>query len=259
MKKNVNEHLLDPFAPVAKVQLQTPDGQSSSKYAVMLETPEEPVEVGVVGPDYQLIENSLVVDMARDILERSFGGEYEDRGLIFDGRKFRQRWVVPVTQVDVNPSVGDVIRLSVDVMNSYDGSTTLGLEFNAERLVCTNGMRVASILGGFRFRHYGGNGRFQDELNGAVRKLQNLGDGMERLGAACGRLINAPLTRSDTQKVFSDLKVPNALAIQAYQAIEEDTRWGLYNAFTHVLTADKSFANENWNGRISDYFLARNN
>lgn len=258
MKKESNVNLLDPFGPVAKVQLQTPDGKASSKFAVMLETPEEPVEVGVVGPDYQLVENAAVVDMALGILNRS-GMHFEEQDWLFDGRKFRQRWLVPDVRVDVNPSVGDVVRLTVDVVNSYDGSTTLGLAFNAERLVCTNGMVVTNMLGGFRFRHFGGNGRFQEELNGAVHRLQNLGDGMDRLGGACGKLIGAPLTREDTQEVFRDLKVPNALAMRAYQAIEEDTRWGLYNAFTHVLTEDKSFAAENWNGRISDYFLIRNN
>ena len=60
----------DPFVEVEKVPLIRPGGQSSSRSAVLLNTEEEKIEVGVVSNDYRLIPNLEVRNIALDILTR---------------------------------------------------------------------------------------------------------------------------------------------------------------------------------------------
>ncbi|GBE30853.1 PD-(D/E)XK nuclease superfamily protein [bacterium BMS3Bbin04] len=62
---------LSPFAPVKLQTLQTVNGNASSRQAVILDPLGEATEVGVVSPDYKLVKNSEVVQVAEDLLNRS--------------------------------------------------------------------------------------------------------------------------------------------------------------------------------------------
>ncbi len=121
-----------------------PDGSRASRSAIIVDPYSEPFEAGVVSDNYQLITNEAVHGVAMAVLTRA-GMSYEDGGYIFDGKKYRQRWLID--GLSVQPRVGDLVRLAVDCFNSYDGSSLFGLSFNAQRLVCGNGMVLDFMLG----------------------------------------------------------------------------------------------------------------
>ena len=142
--------ITDPFTPIAKHPLLTPQGLQSSRYAIVLDPSGEAQEAGIVTEDYNLVENREVVETAERVIHAGSLEATPDK-VLFDGRRFRQRWVLPQHTFAVQ--VGDVVALTLDATNSYDGSTRFGLAFNLQRLVCSNGMIVDQLLGGFRFRH----------------------------------------------------------------------------------------------------------
>ena len=90
----LNQQIDDPFLPVRKEQLYTSDNRPSSQYSVMLKQEEgQEIEVGHVSENYQLVPNETVHQIALDVLSRSNLG-FDDACMIFDGKRYRQRWVI---------------------------------------------------------------------------------------------------------------------------------------------------------------------
>ncbi len=181
-----NTNISDPFAPVKLVPLTTPDGSPSSRNAVMIEENDGDTEVGVVSTGYQLVRNDDVFNIALDVLGRT-GLYHEDAGMIFDGKRYRQRWVLPDLQMEVRPD--DLVHVTLDVINSYDASTLFGLSFNARRLICANGMMIDYMLGGFRFRHWGHDG-FVEELQVAANRVQSVAENLDPLTRTMKRMTS---------------------------------------------------------------------
>ena len=248
----INHQIDDPFLRVRKEQLFTSDNRPSSQYAVMLQQEDQEVEVGHVSENYQLVPNQAVHQIALDVLSRSNLG-FDDAGLIFDGKRYRQRWILP--DLSVEPKKNDIVQLSFDVINSYDGSTTFGLAFNAQRLVCTNGMMLDFMLGGFRFRHFG-HDAFPEEMELAVSSLQNLSAQLEPLNSKLQYMIDQPVDRHYIQQAFTDLKLTDKMKANVFMEVEEDTAWGFYNACTHVLSRAGTHHADNINRQVSRYMLS---
>ena len=245
---------LDPFAAVQKVPLFTENGAQSSRYAVILDPYALNREVGIVSEDYQLVENHTVCEIATEVLDKT-GYDYQLAKHLFDGKRFQQRWIIP--EISFEPQVGDVVQIAVDAFNSYDGSTTFGLAFNAQRLICTNGMVVDFRLGSFRFKHFGNEG-FQEELSEAAITIRELSNKMLGLVTCLKRIVDIPIDRTDIQNTFRELKLPKTYVADVFMALEGDNLWSLYNAFTDVFTRQESFRAETWNRQVSRHFLNGN-
>jgi len=210
--------------------------------------------VGIVSADYKLVPNSAVAEVANDVLQKT-GFDYEDQQILFDGKHFRQRFILH--QVEGEVQVGDVVKVVVDSINSYDGSTKFGLEFNALRLACSNGMMVSFMLGGFRFKHWGDRS-FDDELKNAALQISDVGDKLHYLMPQLTDMTRKRIKRADIQDSFRDTNLPLNLQAKVFNSIEEDTLWGLYNAYTDVFSRMDSFHGENLNRNISKYFISPN-
>lgn len=262
---------LDPFSPVTLAPLSIDGhGKQSSRFAVMLhpqtsasvnedgtgaeviET--DPVEVGIVSGDYKLVPNLDVHEIAQEIL-RSTGLEFKHVRSLFDGRKYTERFQIP--SLALERAKGDVIALTLDLFNSYDGSTQYGFAFNALRLVCLNGMTVASMLGGFRLRHNDNPSQFERELETARIQVLSMGQNMQKLGPAIDTMMETEADINSVRRFLKETEIPRQYIPELIQNIQEPTEWGVYNAATRVLTAADSFAAEAWNGRVTDYMFHR--
>ena len=244
---------MNPFLPVAKVPLLTGGGDVSSRCAVVLDPEGEAQEVGVVSADYALVPNQKVHDLAVEVLERS-GLATEPVRTLCDGKRYQQSW--RMTDVTVAAQLGDVIALTVEAFNSYNGSMNFGLAFNAQRLVCENGMTLDFMLGGFRFRHYGQRD-FDRELEGATDAILALTDKVKLLEPVLSKMVNTKVTRPELQAIYGSLPLGQGLIAQSFLGIEEDTQWGVYNAITDVLTRQESFRAHEINRQVSRHFMGR--
>ena len=243
-----------PFAPVELQPLQTINGNASSRQAVVLDPKGSAIEVGIVSPEYKLVKNSEVVQVAEDLLANT-GMAFDDHQTLFNGKKFRQRYLLSQNSGEVK--VGDVVACTLDAVNSYNGSTTFGLEFNAIRLVCSNGMMLSFMLGGFRFKHWGSQ-NFDREMRIAARQLTRVGDRLQMVLPMLTELTHKRMKRADIQRFFAETNLPITMQAKVFNAIEEDTKWGVYNAATDVLTQQEKFSAEVLNNRVSRYFLSPN-
>jgi len=240
-----------PYLPVYMTPLYTQAGVPSNRVSVILDPDNRAMEVGTVSADYKLVPNQDVEQAAVDVLERT-GIPSELSSLYFDGKHFRKRWILP--ELSIEPRVGDFVQVAIDAQNSYDGSSTFGLAFNLQRLVCGNGMVVDFQLGGYRFRHYGSDS-FEQELEIAGERILELAGRLDTILPRLRSLTDTPLSREETQTVFSDLSLPKATQAEVYQKIEEDNWWGLYNAFTDVFSRNNTYRSDQLNRRVSRYFL----
>jgi len=240
-----------PYLPVFMTPLYTREGVPSSRVSVILDPDNLAMEVGTVSADYKLVENRDVEQAAADVLKKT-GMPSEVSSLYFDGKHFRKRWVLP--ELSIEPRVGDFVQVAIDAYNSYDGSSTFGLAFNLQRLVCGNGMVVDFQLGGYRFRHYGSES-FEQELEMAGQKILELTGKLDTILPRLRSLTDTPLSREETQTIFSNLPLPKATQVEVYQKIEEDNWWGLYNAFTDVLSRNNTYRNDQLNRQVSRHFL----
>jgi len=243
----------DPFVPIAKHPLLTPQGLQSSRYAIVLDPSGQAEEAGVVTQDYNLVENWEVVETAERVLQA--GALEATLGkVLFDGRRFRQRWVLQQYTFDAVP--GDTVALTLDANNSYDGSARFGLAFNLQRLICSNGMTVDQLLGGFRFKHNQSHGDdFDQEVEQAVERLLQLSQHVNLLAPKFQALTQQKFNVAGIQRVFSDLDLPRPLIADAFMATEGNRAWDVLNGLTHVLTRQETFGAENINRRVVQYFI----
>ncbi len=247
-----NTNISDPFVPVKLVPLTTPDGSPSSRNAVMIAENGVDTEVGVVSTGYQLVTNEDVSNIALDVLGRT-GLYFDDAGMIFDGKRYRQRWVLPDLEMEVRP--GDLVHVTMDVINSYDASTLFGLSFNARRLICKNGLMIDYMLGGFRFKHWGHDG-FVEELQLASNRVHSVAENLGPLTRTMKRMTETPVDRAFIQNTFTTLNLPKSLQAEAFMSIEEDNVWGLYNGLTDVLTRQETHHADNVNRQVTRHLLA---
>jgi hypothetical protein len=243
----------DPFVPIAKHPLLTPQGLQSSRYAIVLDPGGQSEEAGIVTEDYNLVANQEVVETAERVIQAG-ALEVTLGKVLFDGRRFRQRWVLQQHTFDAVP--GDTVALTLDAYNSYDGSARFGLAFNLQRLICSNGMTVDQLLGGFRFKHNHSHGDdFDQEVEQAVERLLQLSQHVNMLAPKFQALTQQKFNVAGIQRVFCDLDLPRPLIADAFMAIEGNRAWDVYNGLTHVLTRQESFGAENTNRRVTQYFL----
>ena len=243
-----------PFAAVELQPLQMPNGQASSRSSVVLDPSSQALEVGVVSDDYKLVPNTSVIQIAEELLHDS-GHEFSAMETRFTGRRFMRRY--RLTNVEGEVKVGDVVALTLDAVNSYDGSTTFGLEFNAVRLVCSNGMMLSFLLGGYRFKHWGDRD-FTDEFGHAARKLAKVGTRLHQALPLLTELTSKRMKRVDIQRFFRETALPIITQAKIFNTIDEDTAWGIYNATTDVLTRQESFNADKQNRIASQWFLSGN-
>ena len=177
----------NPFCDVDLMDLQ----ETSGKYRVVRLKDEEgewkPIESkgAIHGESYRLVPNTQVRQIAEDVLTRT-GMQFEplnwghdpdatkNRAVVWDGKKYAQRWYMP--EVNVNLNGGDLhkMMLGVQAINSYDGAYKFGLQFFMMACECLNQFHTGNLLGGFTFNHFDrGDSTLEADVEGAIQMIGN--------------------------------------------------------------------------------------
>jgi hypothetical protein len=235
---------------------------------------DEPLEVGVVGPDYVLVPNRFMSETAERVIERS-GMAFQPVGeqQIWDGKRFRQRFfavedalqrqvkVLPYedgyrtesngTHDFINGGKGETIGLALDAWNSYDGSTKFGFAFNLLVQKCMNGLIVSHMLGGFRFKHTPSDSDdFDAEVDQAVEKLIALSES-DTLDLIMRNFNQMAETYPDHRQMTALMK-RSGLGVQQIGAVHSKiietgqaklSTWDWYQGMTNLLTHDAKGVN----------------
>jgi len=251
----------DPWSPVkitdvyaqdlAGQRAQIPERRAVSVYDEDggLHTPPS----NIVGASYPLIENTRVRDIAMDVMNQA-ELEYDEAGMLFNGSRFRMDF--NITNTSIEPIEDDALGLRCTILNSYDGSTRFAVLFNAWRQICSNGMEISHLLGGFRFKHAGGT-ELDNEIRRATDELHLRSYNLELLRDRVVALDNTKLTPHQVSDTMNKLGVSDTLAGEAMMNLEGNTLWSLYNAFTFVLSRRHNFTGFATNRKISEYFFGK--
>jgi len=230
---------IDPYAAIEKTPLYARDAMKSRGYSVRLADGEIPGgwrEVGVVSPNYLLVPNAEVRQMAADVAEASGLVWAEDR-VFFDGRRYAYGLVADPVDVYAEVTVGDVLGLGLLFENSYDGSRTLRASLYVHRLACANGMLAPERMARVRFKHSRGSVSWRQDV---ARTLSMLGAAPEMLSSfarSAARLARHRLSTPELAAIRAEplAAMPVSLwgrVVDRYLSSEEPTGWGLLNAVT---------------------------
>ncbi len=252
---------MNPFAQIEVTPLFSRDGMQSQGKSVRIEDKESPAgwdEIGVVSSNYLLVHNGKVKDVVDQIAERTKLGDWKQRKLFFDGRRFVYSLTSDSLTAEVAP--GDLIRFGLLAYNSYDGSRAVSVGAYAEHLVCSNGMTSETYFARFTFRHHKGNINWDEETGRAFTALMPGSRAkLTRFAGTLQKLQRKPLTVADLRLMRTEHL--NGLSVSAWGRIldrflahEKHTGFGLLDACTRIFWQNEkqSFSDYANNSYVTD-------
>jgi hypothetical protein len=139
---------------------------------------------------------------------------------------------------------GDVNKVQVHLLNSYNGDSCLSVYYGLYRLVCLNGLVVGSGLYSAKVRHLQG-----PALVGALDGLRDslMNTDLVSLGKNIGKLADSPVSIGDVTDILGQLDLPQTIALQAMRAYLRPSRpgdggnsaWLAYNRVQEVIASPK--------------------
>lgn len=147
-------------------------------------------------------------------------------------------------------SVGDKVALRINVINSYNSTTSLQIKLGAMVLKCLNGMSVFDELFDVRFRHLGEDWAVQlpkpDLVMTAFREAGKTWDTWAHLE------LDSEM-RSNILESAARLKLVSKRSFDKsrHDFDQSKTVWDLYNAFTYAITHASSRVQQT--GRLNRY------
>jgi len=126
--------------------------------------------LGVVGKDYQIVDNRTVCNAAMNIAE-SLGGRVGKAGAMHSksyAKGSKIGFHADLGKFDVG---GDEMRKQMFITSSHDGSSSLTIRLAVFRLICTNGMMAYddSVGNCIKIRH---KGNINQAISHAIHKIR---------------------------------------------------------------------------------------
>lgn len=285
----------NPFCDVDLMPLE----ETSGKYSVVRLKSEgdEPTFVpinskgAIHGENYRLVPNTQVRQIAEDVLTRTgmnfrpLGIEHNEdltksRALLWDGKKYAQRWCMPEVGLRVGGDEKHSMMLGVQAINSYDGSYKVGLQFFMLALECLNQFHTGNMLGNFTFSHFdtGGNTLESDIQNASaligtqaemfVKALPLLDWLQAQEGPKLADYLSIRRALSAQKPAWPSAYDPAVLdelshngvteRLNMYQTASIDNLWGILNAYTAVTTHKVGgFRGAELSRSVTDHFISR--
>jgi len=189
--------------------------------------------VGIVSKEYNIIQNATVRDA---VLRSSPSGVSLIAAGNFGGKSL-QRYDFPFPQAKNAFGKGDAVGVSLDIINSFNATSSLIFNPYLLRLVCTNGMRSRKCLTSLRLVHKK-KLEVTEAIGGAVSTV------IKTIRGFIGRIVELKDVSAKDVDTHSLLRLTaeglsKTLAdrIEAHLDLEKmETKFDIYNAFTYELS-----------------------
>lgn len=190
--------------------------------------------LGVVGTDYHILHNKEVLKQIEDSLPVALATR--SINICKGGVYMFARYMSPKIQ-SVQVAKGDIVQFGVEIFNSYNGKTALGMRMLAFRLVCTNGMTTPRSISTIQVRHTA-NVSFIDarkEFEKKVELFYKYADTWKKWPTM--KPTDAQIKKFLDERISQ--KTAKEIILNKYSIDKDDSLWGFYNAVTwygtHVL------------------------
>jgi phage/plasmid-like protein (TIGR03299 family) len=141
-ESGLNFRVLKAFAryPVSKDDVQSPDAWRTCDDAVVLFRNDNGDKLGIVSPDYKIVQPRSVIEFFRDLVG-SAGMELETAGTLFGGKRL---WAMARIEGAEHPvaDARDKMKMNLLLATSLDGSLATTGAWIATRVVCNNTLQI---------------------------------------------------------------------------------------------------------------------
>lgn len=246
----------DPFADVMLEKVLVAGREIKQRAVMVQDDLGEYKPVSVVGPDYNLVPNSVCRDVMADVMSRS---EYDWQPLksFWDGKRFIQMHITsdPITAIENDRE--HPLHVGLMVRNTYDGTGAFSFEMYACNMVCTNQYINRNRFGFFAMRHTPGEvGKW--DINDA---LENIGFGADNLLKIAPRIqdmMGQSLTADHIIDARQHIMLPDNKWSNVLDRLDSEprTRFGLFQSLTATTSHDvKGFSSLRAGDSVGTYFL----
>ena len=180
--------------------------------------------------EYKLIKNEEIIDKAMPII-KDRGGVLVEENLFGDGARASWQWKFPEVEVDVGE--GDLMNPTINISNSYDGSSEASAMAGAFRLICSNGLIIGITFGRGSTRHsiWSKKNNFDEIISGVINSVENI------FKTDFRDLIDTKINKNDIVKLIKLFPETHTESLFQYILTHEPkTYWELLNAATWVAT-----------------------
>jgi hypothetical protein len=206
------------------------EGKSMSDYKFIVNENNGNI-ISCMTKDYRLVKNETVIESAIKRIEDQ-GGVLSEAMTTQNGRRSFWNWRFPDIEV---PMAGEEMNPTIEIHNSYDGSTEIRIMGGTFRLVCTNGLMIGTVTSDKKNKHLYSNAQI-DILGDLIS--QTIDNTLVMFGPIGEKLNDKKLKDKDifycAEKLFSQRT--NELYIQRILLDKPKTYWDLLNVCTNVCT-----------------------
>lgn len=200
--------------------------------------------LGLVGNKYQILPHSQVVETVFESLDKE-KIEYTPTKckVIGHGEKVFLHLLLP--EVHQIGELGDGIQSEIIIKNSYDGTTSFGLELGGYRLVCKNGMRAWHKDLAVTKKHY-----ISEPILFIQQFFTRLKQFKEELVPFFNSCAQLNIKKAEGIKLIGNLAIAKKYqqdAVRIWMSEEQRSLWTLYNVLTYIATHS-----------IQSYMVSRN-
>lgn len=151
------------------------------------------------------------------------------------------------------PADNKEILIGFRAINSYSGTLALRLEGFGLRTVCSNGMTMKTILGSFKKVHLGSEVNMLKKLEKFI--FEDIGKNYVILNDLIVEAIEDKIENREQAKLLLEKvgfgKTSQKKILEQFEK-EEQTRFGIYNAITYIIShekAGKAYAQGNYENK----------
>ncbi len=246
----------NPFADVTLEKVMVA-GQEVNKRSVMIKDDlDEYRPISVVGPEYNLVPNSVCRDVMDDVMSRSEYG-WRELKTFWDGKRFIQMHITRDAITSVRNGQEYPLHVGLMVRNSYDGSSAFAFEMYACNMVCSNQYINRNRFGFFAMRHTPGESGKWD-VNDALQNVGVGADNLLRMAPQIQQMMGEPLTADHIINARQSIKLPDSYWSNTLDRLDEEprTRFGLFQALTGTASHDvKGVRSLRVGDSVGTYFL----
>ena len=154
--------------------------------------------IGVVGTHYKVVPHSDLIAGVHEALDSAGLTDAKRTLQVHEGgAKIHGRYTFPKHVIE--PAVGDVMELCMDLRTSHNGSWGVALDFQYNRLICTNGMVRGDRIGRNRGRH-----TENFSITAFLRQMQEAIDMMSKDQERFEKMVVTRVTEADAEWFFRE-------------------------------------------------------
>lgn len=236
----INKELQKIYFPVEKLNASSlfPDYRFPRGKDTIIYNPDEKRILNVCSKDYSLVSNQSLFAPIYENLVTRFGTSMIDVSVkTVDSKKFYVTMVLNNQPYQIQP--GDIVKPTIELANSYDGTLKFSFSIGFYRVICSNGMMGFEKQAMQQQKHFNG----QADLTKLFSMLDDVDAQLGRFKKLAERRLTSLEIEELTLQINEKTSYPPSLIKEVPEVLSkereilnvEPTSWLLYHAFNNRL------------------------